>query len=168
MSEKKLTIKEADFVKQYIIDFNATQAAIRANYSEKTARQIAAQLLSKLNIQAGIKEELDKRAQRLEVSQDRIVMELMKIAFSDINNYTDAQGKVDISDPNVSCVVREYKEKVTYAKDSEGEAQPTIEKEVKLYDKLKAMELLGKHLAMFTDNVTQKIEIKEDVKVSFD
>ena len=76
--KKKLTDKQKMFVKEYIVDFNATQAAIRAGYSKKTAKEIGYELLTKLHIQEAIAKELEKREERVELNQDFIVHKLMR------------------------------------------------------------------------------------------
>lgn len=78
----KLTKKEARFVQEYLIDLNATQAAIRAGYSAKTARQIGYQLLTKLHIQNAIAEAQAKAAEKLEITRERVLPEIADIAFT--------------------------------------------------------------------------------------
>ena len=75
MKEKKpkLTKKQQMFVKEYIKDLNATQAAIRAGYSAKTANAMASQMLAKLNIQDAVKIEMDKRSKRVEIDADWVL-----------------------------------------------------------------------------------------------
>jgi phage terminase small subunit len=152
LPNKKLTTKEEDFCNQYIIDFNGAQAALRAKYSEKTARQIAANLLSKVYILGRINELLEERRQRIIVKQDRVVYELAKLAFSDIRNYTDEDGSIDLSkidDFNSQCI-QEITEDITTG-GSEDRPWEKVKRKIKLYDKQKAIEMLGKHLVMFTD-----------------
>lgn len=142
-----MTEKETLFCKEYLIDFNAKNAAIRAGYSKNSARVIGCQNLTKLNILAEINKEIDKRNERIAVKQDRIIYELAKIAFSDLSNFIDINGDTitirDLTDIDTS-VLSEASETVT--KDG-----GTIK--IKLADKMKALELLGKHLAMFTDKL---------------
>ena len=78
----KLTDKQEVFCKEYIIDFNATRAAIAAGYSEKTARKIGSENLAKLDIQHRIKELTGERNERTEITADRVVQELAKFAFN--------------------------------------------------------------------------------------
>lgn len=80
----KLTDKQRAFVAEYLIDLNATQAAIRAGYSVKTAEQQGYQLLQKTSVATKIAEAQAKRAERTEITQDRVLQELAKIGFSDI------------------------------------------------------------------------------------
>lgn len=78
--------KQRRFAAEYLIDLNATQAAIRAGYSKKTAAQIAEKLLRKADIQAEITKRQQKRSSRTEITQDRVLIELARIGFSDIRN----------------------------------------------------------------------------------
>lgn len=79
-----LTAKQQRFVDEYLIDLNATQAAIRAGYSEKTARSISNENLTKPDIQAAIAKGMQARSGRVEITQDMVLRELAKIGFSDI------------------------------------------------------------------------------------
>lgn len=80
-----LTAKQKFFVKEYLIDLNATQAAIRAGYSAKTANEIGAQNLAKLSIQAAIQKALDKRAAKVEASAELVLQHWMDVAQADPN-----------------------------------------------------------------------------------
>lgn len=82
---KKLTAKQKRFVEEYLIDLNATQAAIRAGYSERTAHSIGHELLRKPEIQAAIAEKMAERSKRVEVTADRVLEEWWAIATADPN-----------------------------------------------------------------------------------
>ena len=82
-SDQKLTPKQLRFVKEYMIDLNGTQAAIRAGYSAKTANEQAAQLLAKLSIQAAISAEREKQQERTEITADRVLREAWSILTAD-------------------------------------------------------------------------------------
>lgn len=82
---KKLTERQKRFADEYLIDLNATQAAIRAGYSENTAEQAASRLLTFVKIQEYIQERMKERQRRTEITQDMIVGELKKIGFADID-----------------------------------------------------------------------------------
>ena len=79
MSEIKLTDKEDMFCHEYIVDLNGTQAAIRAGYSVNSARQIASQLLSKLNIQDRIAELKQERSERIKIDADYVLKQAVKL-----------------------------------------------------------------------------------------
>ena len=155
----KLTEKQQRFVEEYLIDLNATQAAIRAGYSVKTANEQGSQNLAKLSIQQAIAEQMAERSKRTGINQDRVVLELAKIALVKMTDIVDSQGRIksDASPDDLACI-----ESVKY-KESESDTGSSVEREVKIASKLKALELLGKHLGMWNDkldvNITQPIVI---------
>ena len=137
------------------VDLNATQAAIRAGYSAKTAQEQGSQNLSKLMVQQAIAEQMADRSRRTGVNQDRIVLELARIAFAKITDIVDSEGKIKsmATDDDLACI-----ESVKY-KGSESETSSSVEREVKLSSKLKALELLGKHLGMWNDKLDVNVSI---------
>lgn len=151
-----LTKKQKLFIDEYLIDLNATQAAIRAGYSPDTAQQIGSENLSKPVIRARIDKAIAERSKRTGVNADRVVMELAKIAFVnaedviDMDTATVKEGAL----PEDTAAIQSVKLK-TFGEDG-------LEREIKMADKLKALELLGKHLGMFTDkvNVAGEIPVK--------
>ena len=152
----KLTEKQQRFIDEYLIDLNATQAAIRAGYSVKTAREQASQNLTKLNIQQEISEKMAERSKRTGVNQDRIVLELAKIAFvnaADVIDSDDATIKAGATADDTAAI-QSVKVKVIPTKEGEG-----VEREIRLNDKLKALELLGKHLGMWNDKLDVNVNI---------
>lgn len=152
----KLTEKQQRFIDEYLIDLNATQAAIRAGYSVKTAREQASQNLTKLNIQQAISEKMAERSKRTGVNQDRIVLELAKIAFvnaADVIDSDDATIKAGATADDTAAI-QSVKVKVIPTKEGEG-----VEREIRLNDKLKALELLGKHLGMWNDKLDVNLNI---------
>ena len=151
-----LTEKQRRFVDEYLIDLNATQAAIRAGYSVKTAREQASQNLTKLNIQQAISEKMAERSKRTGVNQDRIVLELAKIAFvnaADVIDSDDATIKAGATADDTTAI-QSVKVKVIPTKEGDG-----VEREIRLNDKLKALELLGKHLGMWNDKLDVNVNI---------
>lgn len=156
----KLTEKQQRFVDEYLIDLNATQAAIRAGYSVKTADAIGCENLTKPNIQQAIAEHMAERSRRTGVNQDRVVLELARIAFVNIDDVVDTEtGKIlpNASRDDLACI-----EGIKY-KESDNQFGGSVEREVKIASKMKALELLGKHLGMWNDkldvNVTAPIVI---------
>lgn len=151
----KLTEKQQRFVDEYLIDLNATQAAIRAGYSAKTAQEQGSQNLSKLMVQQAIAEQMAERSRRTGVNQDRVVLELARIAFVKITDIVDSEGKIKstATDDDLACI-----ESVKY-KGSESETSSSVEREMKLSSKLKALELLGKHLGMWNDKLDVNVSI---------
>lgn len=152
----KLNDKQQRFVDEYLIDLNATQAAIRAGYSVKTAEVIGFENLRKPKIAGAIAEQMAERSKRTGVNQDRIVLELAKIAFvnaSDVINSDDATIKAGATADDTAAI-QSVKVKVIPTKEGEG-----VEREIRLNDKLKALELLGKHLGMWNDKPDVKVNI---------
>lgn len=142
-----MTKKQKMFIEEYLIDLNATQAAIRAGYSPSTAKDIGCENLAKPNIRAHIDQALAERSKRTGVNADRVVEELAKVAFvnaSDIINAEDATLRADAA-PEDTAAIQSVKVK-TFGEDG-------LEREIKMADKLKALELLGKHLGMFKDKL---------------
>jgi phage terminase small subunit len=84
-----LTAKQARFVAEYLVDLNATQAAIRAGYSARTANEQAARLLANVSVAAAVAEAQAARGKRTEVTQDRVALELARIAFGDPRRVMD-------------------------------------------------------------------------------
>lgn len=145
-----MTKKQKRFAEEYLIDLNATQAAIRAGYSPDTAGSIGSENLKKPEIRARIEKAMAERSKRTGINQDRIIMELAKIALLNpkgLVNFDEATIKEDATDEDVAAVAS-VKVKRFPTKDGEG-----VEREVKMYDKTKALELLGRHLGMFKDKV---------------
>ena len=79
MDSNKLNEKQKKFCQEYIIDFNGTQAAIRAGYSKKSAKAIASENLTKPDIQEYLNELINKRNERLEFSQDDVMRDLIEV-----------------------------------------------------------------------------------------
>jgi len=175
----KLTKKQKKFCDEYLIDLNATQAAIRAGYSEKTARFIGAENLTKPNIQEYIQQRMNAREKRTEITQDMVLRELAKIAFSNGSDFAKVVTK-----PRKKMVwndeIQEYEEKEIEEQfvelidtdklpDDKKAAIASIKETkhgivVESCDKVKALELIGRHLGMFKD----KIELSGQVNNPFD
>lgn len=150
-----MTDKQKKFVNEYLIDLNATQAAIRAGYSPKTAYSIGEENLKKPEISNAISRAMAERSRRTGISQDRVVRELAKIAFVNINNICTSNGRIkeDATDDDLSCI------ESIKVKQSESDTGSSEEREIKLCSKLKALELLGKHLGMWNDKVDLNLNV---------
>ena len=106
MAQRKLNPKQQRFVDEYLIDLNATQAAIRAGYSPKTATAIASENLSKPSISAAIACAMAERSKRTGITQDRILEELAKVAFIKLTDIVDDTGKIKAgaTDEDRACI----------------------------------------------------------------
>lgn len=153
MAKRQLSEQRQRFVEEYLIDLNGTQAAIRAGYSVKTAQEQSSRLLSNVMVQQAIAKAMAERSKRTGVNQDRVVLELAKIAFVKMTDIVDDHGRIKgtATDDDLACI-----ESIKY-KESDNEFGGSIEREVKIGSKLKALELLGKHLGMWNDKVDLNI-----------
>ncbi len=167
----KLNERQERFCNEYLIDLNATQAAIRAGYKEKTAYSMGQRLLKNVEVQNYIQERKQDRVERTEITQDMVIRELALIAFSNAADYASIIEKqavintengvaVSLFDEDGNPVMYRTVEPVLTAELTEDQkrALAVIKKgkdgfEVKPYDKVRALELLGKHLGMFTEKV---------------
>lgn len=164
----KLTPKQKAFVQEYLVDLNATQAAIRAGYSQKTAYRTGADNLIKPQIQNALNEAMKNREIRTEITQDKVLKELAKVAFS--NGADFAQVKTEKRKKQIwNDSTQEYDEKEVeeqFVELFDTDKLPADKKaaisgikegkygiEVSSCDKVRALELIGKHLGMFKDKV---------------
>lgn len=159
---KKLPENQARFCQEYLKDLNATQAAIRSGYSPKSSRIMASKLLSKGNIQIEVQRLMGLREKRTEISADKTLKEIAKLAFSNMMDYIsiqdDGQAFVDLSklEREQAAAIQEYTVDEYFEHDPEGEkgAMRKIKKiKVKLADKRAALELLARHLKLLNDKL---------------
>lgn len=85
-----LTEKQKRFVQEYLVDLNATKAAIRAGYSAKRASELGYQLLHKTTVQAAIDKALKERSKRTEVTQDYVITKLKEICDKEASDMTES------------------------------------------------------------------------------
>lgn len=149
-----MTPKQQRFVEEYLIDLNATQAATRAGYSEKTAYSIGQENLKKPEIAAAIEERRKTITEKLEITQERVLAELAKIGFANMQDYMVAGSN---GDPylDFSGLTRDQAAalaEVTVEDFTDGrgdDARDVRRVKFKLYDKRAALVDIGKHLGMF-------------------
>ena len=148
--------KQKAFATEYVIDYNATQAAIRAGYSERSAYSQAHELLKKPEIQEAIKELEAAASERTAVTKDMVIQELARVAFVDPRRLFEDNGTakdITMLDDDTAAALSgvEIFEEFDY---NNGEKEFSgYTKKFKWLDKLRALEMLGKHLGMFTDKV---------------
>ena len=136
-----------------MVDLNATQAAIRAGYSEKTAGSQAFDLLKKPEIQNAIHDAQKKLSERTQITQERVLAEYAKIAFLDPRKLFNDDGQIKpISelDDDVAAAIGGIDVIVS---PSDGEGEPDYTKKIKLIDKKGALDSIARHLGMFKDKV---------------
>lgn len=162
--KKKLTPKQELFCQEYLVDLNATQAAIRAGYSKKTAYSIGQRLLKNVEIQKRIAELKNKRSEKTEINAAYVIKRLTEIDEMDILDILKDNGDMKriknwplcwrrtISGIDISTIL------------GAGEDTATILKKIKWPDKLKNIELLGKHVdvSAFKEQIEHSGTIKID------
>lgn len=168
--ERALTPKQAAFVREYLIDLNGTQAAIRAGYSERTANEQAARLLANVSVSKAVADAQAKRADRLEITADRVLAELAKIGFADMRDVASwGETVVDEDGKPIHGVKLVSSDRLT---DSAAAAISEIAEtpaglRIKLHDKRAALVDIGKHLGMFTEKVEHSGAIQVQSTVTF-
>lgn len=144
----KLTAKQKLFVQEYLVDLNASQAALRAGYSKKTAYRIGAELLQKTSVSNAIHKAMDERAKRTQVTADKVVTELAKVGFCSARDVMEwGPGGVRLKESSELTA----DQAATVAEVSETTTKDGGSLRLKQHDKIRALELLGKHLGMFLD-----------------
>ena len=164
----KLTPKQQRFVQEYLVDYNATQAAIRAGYSAKAARAIGAENLTKPDIAAEVQRLGGKTAAKLEITRESIMQELAAVGFARATDFVQVEtepatklgihpitGEV-INVPGGYCQTVRITNTAELP-DEKAAALASVKQgangiEVKLHDKVRALELLGKAVGLFDNN----------------
>ncbi len=162
--------KQARFVEEYLIDLNATEAAIRAGYSAKTAAVIGYENLTKPHIAAAIATARSKQSERTALTADMVVQELAKIAFANMGDYMRAQPG---GDPYVdfSMLTRDQAAALrevtvdTYVEGHGENARKVRRIKFKLGDKRAALVALGKHFGLFAATKHERTD-KSEVDVT--
>jgi phage terminase small subunit len=165
----KLTAKQDRFCSEYMVDLNATQAAIRAGYSKKTANRIGPENLSKPVIKDRVQTLMKGLQEATGITARRVIEEYAKIGFSNIKEYLDDGNEIkDISQlpdevaaavDSIQCDIRHD------GGDSEGYTEKV---KIKLHSKLNALDSLGRHLDIFNkDNQSAKQEITITIPEKF-
>lgn len=149
MSE--LRDKRERFCREYLVDLNATQAAIRSGYSPKTARSQGQRLLTNADVQARIEELNYDRAKRTGINADRVIEQIGAMAFGDLRSVFDGTRLMrpdEWSDEAAALVAG-----IEVSTVNRGEGEVEYIAKVRSTDRLKALELLGRHFKLFTDKV---------------
>ncbi|MBC1231503.1 terminase small subunit [Listeria booriae] len=152
-----LTDKQSKFVDEYLVDLNATQAAIRAGYSERTAGSQGQRLLKNVEIQNAIAERQKILSEKTSITAQKVLNEYAKIAFSDIKEVLswDEDGRVSVyqSERIDTSFVQSIQQTTT-----ESDFATIYKLNVKLYDKQKALDALSKHLGLFNVSTTEQLK----------
>lgn len=165
--ENELTAKQRAFVREYLIDLNATQAAIRAGYSEKTSYSIGQENLNKPEIQTAIAAAMKLRSERTDITADKVLRELAKIGFADIrkairwhSHLINEEDNPDGGDVAVIKTIVTNQVEIIASEDIDDDTAAAISEisqntsggiKLKLHDKRAALVDIGKHLGMFVE-----------------
>lgn len=162
-----LSEKQIRFCEEYLIDLNATQAAIRAGYSTNTARAIGHENLTKPDIQTFLTERRLQIANSMQITQERVIQEYARVAFGDIRKFYTIDGALkaihDLDDDAAGALagVESFDEKV-----SDPDAEETVTagstKKIKTYDKIKALDSICRVLGF---NAPEKKDIRHNQKI---
>lgn len=157
---RTLTVKEKTFADEYLLSMNQSEAARKAGFSAKACRSYSSQLMDRPKVADYIAEKIEHRAIRTEITQDRVIAELAKIAFSDMREFASWGGyRVNFNDSEglgeISGAIQEI---------SSTDTKDGTNLKIKLHSKLTALELLGRHLKL--ELSTQRNEIKHSGKLS--
>ena len=163
-----LTEKQERFVEEYLVDLNATQAAIRAGYSPKRASEQAYQLLQKTTVQEAIQAKKREREWRTQITQDAVLRELAAIGFARSTDYAHINGDGHVVLTPTAWLTEEQRIAIAGVKETQFGV------EVKMHDKIRALEMLGKHLGIFDakgnensekqNNLLQAIQASEEIE----
>lgn len=146
---KALTIKQQTFIQEYLIDWNATQAAVRAGYSAKTAKEQASRLLTNVNVSAALREKKRELMEKMDLKAEDIIAELRRIGWFDIRKLFDKDGNMlhpsQLDDDTAAAI----------------DALSLGRGEMRAHSKLRALELLGRHLNLWDkdEEKTPRVQI---------
>lgn len=144
---EKLDARQQRFIDEYMVDFNNTNAAIRAGYSPRTANEQGARLLARVSIRAHIDRRLAEASKRTGVNADRVIRELARISFANPADAIAADGSISpYASEDDKAAIQSIKVKTTTGKNG-----TTTEREVRFYDKNKSLELLMRQAGMLIE-----------------
>lgn len=160
VEQNNLTAKQIKFCEEYLIDLNGTQAAIRAGYSKNTAKEIAYENLTKPHIVTYLTQRQRELQEATGITPKRVLEEYAKVAFLDLRKFYTVDGSLksihDLDDHSAGALagVETYEEKIKTDSESE-EITLGQTKKIKTYDKVKALDSLGRHLGLFREDNEQ-------------
>lgn len=159
MTKTPLSERQKKFCDEYLLDFNGTQAAVRAGYSKKSAKEQGSRLLTKINVQQYLNTKKQKAAAKFEISHERTLQEIGKIAYSNIKSLFNEDGSLkkisDMTDEEACLLSSVEVDEIISEKKKIGETR-----KVKLWDKTKGLEMLAKHFKIYSDAPVTNTNIK--------
>jgi phage terminase small subunit len=155
--DRPLSARQRRFVEEYVVDCNASAAARRAGYSERAAHSRGRRLLANPEIKGAIREAMDSRSARLKLSADRVLLELARIAFSDIGRIIDWSGDALIVEPP-GRLSPDDRAAISEIAVIPGDGPRKFAVKVKMHDKQSALRLLARHLRVIGPHAIQNVE----------
>jgi phage terminase small subunit len=157
-----MTPKQERFVAQYLIDGNATRAATAAGYSAKTAASQGERLLRNVEIAPAVAAGRAKVLEKLDITAERVLKEMGRLAFSDVSRLFNANGSLkglhELSPDDAACIAGL---EVIIKNAEAGDGHTDKVHKIKVWDKSKNLEMLGKHFGLFIE----KVEVKGDLRI---
>ncbi|HUC40856.1 MAG TPA: terminase small subunit [Gemmatimonadales bacterium] len=153
---KLLTERQARFVEAYLKTLHVQKAAVAAGYATKNAHAVGEELMQLPHVQAAIADEQARRAKRIEVSQDRVLKEIARLAFADIRNIFDEQGHLKNPselDDDTAATIASIDIVERPATDAQGEPVLEYVHKVRMSEKTAALTLLCRHLGILNDKI---------------
>jgi phage terminase small subunit len=154
----RLNKRQELFCREYIIDMNGTQAAIRAGYKADNAKVVACMMLQKPEIRFHVAKLQEKAFERLDLNAQRVLYELACIAFNNAQDFTtvgpDGEPQLDMRKMSRDqwAAIAEYTEDATGGQ-NDGERRLIVRRKIKSHDKVAALGMLGKYFKLFTEKV---------------
>lgn len=151
----KLSPRHETFCREYLVDLNASQAAIRAGYSKAAAGALGYDLLQIPKVAARVKQLMDERAARVQITQDRVLRELARLAFSDLRQAFREDGTLKLPhewDDDTAAAMAGV-DTTTSSVGGDDSPITLTTKKVKVFDKSAALTLAMRHLGMLNDKL---------------
>lgn len=171
-----LSPRQERFVQEYLIDLNATKAAIRAGYAAKDADVQGPRLLGNVRVAEAVARAKAERSARIGLTADRVLEELAAVAFARMPDYAEwGTGKQmglklseELTDHQAAAVAQVVETEKFIKTVGEDEQLMSRERSIKLHDKVPALVKLGQHIGMFADKRTITLEIKKEAEALAD
>jgi len=151
--KRKLTAKQRAFIREYLVGLNATQAAIRAGYSKRSAKEIGYENLTKPDIHSEISEALSKVSRATKAEATQVVRELGLIAFANVQTLFTPEGKLiprESLPSDLAKAIESYNvvERKTQQRDKDGKRKTESVIKIRMRNKLRALEMLLRHFQL--------------------
>jgi phage terminase small subunit len=171
MAKNKITPKQKRFADEYLVDYNGRQAATRAGYSAHTAHSQSTQLLAKPAVKEYLNKKMTRIADKLEMSAERTLQEINRIALSDLRKYFEDNGQLkpitalgDDAAAALHSVDSEELFEWVQRGDKKEREQIGFTKKIRVHDKVRALEMLMKYYKLLGDEGESKVNLNVTIK----